>query len=506
VLVFNRKEHHIVPTSSSRLSKSRFVDGCQCPLRLWFNVNARDLATPPDKGVQAIFDTGARVGELARQRWPGGVLIEEAYWEVDAALERTRKLMSNLAVPAIYEAAIEHEGVLIRVDVLARGAEGGWELVEVKSGTRLKEPSDTEVALQHWVLRGAGLDVRRTGLMVLNREYVYSGSEYDLQQLFRLVELTQDSQGRLNEIDEKVAAFRVVVAGEAPDIDIGDHCHTPNECPYYGHCARDVVLPEWPVSVLPRLGSKREELLALGAETIDAIPEDFPLNETQARVRDCTLSGQAWVSPRLRDALEAVEWPLYFLDFEAAGLALPRFTGTRPYDALPFQFSCHRQAAHGVEPTHDEFLATDDTDPREALARALLEAVGSQGSIVVYSSYERQMINALASWLPHLADALRALPGRLFDLLPVVKNHYYHPAFRGSYSIKAVLPALVPTMDYEDMEVADGMAAVRIWEQMLCCDDATARARMEQALRHYCQQDSLAMLKIREGLLEAAAE
>ena len=154
----------------TRLSKSRFIAGQQCQLRLWNDIYRRDLATPPDATLQTIFDRGTAVGELAQQRWPGGVLVGFKPWEREEAIAVTNELMADPAVPAIYEAAIEHQGVFIRVDILARNGEG-WDLVEVKAATRAeKEVFQEDVALQHWVATGAGLNIRQAGILVLNRE------------------------------------------------------------------------------------------------------------------------------------------------------------------------------------------------------------------------------------------------------------------------------------------------------------------------------------------------
>lgn len=488
-----------------RLSKSRFISGWQCPLKLWNDVNHRDLLPPVDEALQAVFDTGHEVGELAQQRWPGGVLVDGPHWAVDEAVEQTRQLLEDPDVPAIYEAAIMHQGALTRVDILARLPDGGWDLVEVKSSTRVKQPFDTDVAMQYWVLRGAGLDVRRAGVLVLNRSYVYPGGEHDLVQLFRFEDLTAQCEQRRPDIGHQIIALQDVLQADAPpEIEPGDHCFSPYECPWWSRCTRDQVFPERPIDLLPRLGVKREQLQAMGVDSVDDIPADFPLNEIQARVRDCILTGEPWISPRLGEQLEDLTWPLHFLDFEAVGLAIPRFQGTRPYDQMPFQFSCHHQAQPGAKLTHSEFLATDGDDPREPIALALLEALGEEGTIVVYSSYESRTIGSLANDLPQLAPKLRALQSRLFDLLVVIRQHYYHPAFNGSFSIKAVLPVLVPGMDYADMAIADGMAASRAWPKIVQSTDPAERERLETALRDYCRQDSLAMARLREALLESA--
>lgn len=488
------------------LSKTRFLSGCQCPLKLWYDTHARELATPPDEETQALFATGHEVGALARQRWPGGTEVTAGFRDVRVAVEQTRELMADPAVPAIYEAAVVHRDVLTRVDVLVRVPGDAWDLVEVKSSTRAKDVFELDVAVQYWILRRAGLDVRAAGLLLLNRDYVYPGGELDLQRLFRFEDLTESCEGRLEEIRERVTAFKSVQARTTPpDIGIGDHCFDPYECPYYEHCSRDVKFPEHPIDMLPKLwGRRRNGLLALGVESVEQIPDDYELTENQARVRQCVVTGRPWVSGRLRAALESVQWPVHALDFETAMYAVPRYAGARPFDAVPFQFSCHRQDGPGAEPSHREFLAVSGDDPREPLAGALLEAVSAHGSILVYSGYEGRVIRDLARWVPTLADALQELLPRLEDLLRIVDNHYCHPDFGGSTSIKAVLPVLVPDMSYKGMAIADGRAAARAWMRMVECGDMLEHAELRRALRNYCRQDSLAMLKTREALLERA--
>ncbi len=155
----------------------------------------------------------------------------------------------------------------------------------------------------------------------------------------------------------------------------------------------------------------------------------------------------------------------------------------------------------GAEPEHYEFLATDASDPRREFISSLCDALGESGSIVVYSSFESQRLSELASWFPEFADRINAIQARLFDLLPVVREHTYHPAFAGSYSIKSVLPALVPEMTYDGMEVANGQDAGLAWESLVRGGlDASERDRIRKALLDYCGQDTLAMVRLLEKL------
>jgi hypothetical protein len=240
----------------------------------------------------------------------------------------------------------------------------------------------------------------------------------------------------------------------------------------------------------------------MGVQSIHDIPADFELSEIQRRACAAIQTGQPWFSPDLKGEFESLKFPLCFMDFETVNPAIPRFSGMRPYDHLPFQWSAHVQRQPGSTPDHFEFLAMDSSDPRTPFISSLCEALGDTGSVVVYNEqFESQRLWELASWLPAYTDRIRGIQRRLWDLLPVVRNHVYHPAFGGSFSLKAVLPALVPDMTYEGMEVPDGLAAGLAWESMISgpCSGAE-RQQKRKALLDYCRQDTLALFRLLEGL------
>jgi hypothetical protein len=194
------------------------------------------------------------------------------------------------------------------------------------------------------------------------------------------------------------------------------------------------------------------------------------------------------------------------MDFETFGCAIPRFAGMRPYDPIPFQWSVHSQQAPGTELQHHEFLTMDSSDPRHAFLKELCEILGEKGKIVVYNQrFESRILSDLAQWLPGYEPAVKNIQGRLWDLLPVVRSHTYHAEFQGSYSLKNVLPALVPGMTYEGMDVADGAQAGVVWETMIHGQlDESEKNKAREALLAYCCQDTLAMAKLLQVLREHA--
>ena len=488
-------------TTRPRLSKSRYIAGTQCHLRLWYESYARELASAPDDALQAIFDTGHEVGEVACRRYPGGYRVAHDHRHIPQALSETRQVIRAGTAPALFEAAFEHERVLVRADVLERLPTGGWRLIEVKSTTRLKEVFILDVAVQLWVLRGAGLDVRDAGVLTLNREYVYDGVRLDLHSLFELHRVFDEACALLDTVGAQVREMQAMLAQPAaPDIAPGDHCFVPYECPYHAHCTRDHVIPDHSVRELPRLTSERRiQLETAGIEEIRDVPADFPLTALQRIVRRSVREGRALVHDDLPSALASIVPPVRHLDFETFSPAIPRFAGTHPYDAIPFLFSVHIEHDNSP-PGHVDYLHDHDDDPRPRLAERLVVALGHEGTICTYSGYERRVLRALAEALPELADALDDIEKRLFDLLPVVRIGYYHPHLRGSFSIKSVLPAIVPELGYDDLEIADGQTAAVRYARTLASTDRQERRNTFTDLRAYCARDTLAMVRLRKAL------
>ena len=486
--------------NQTKLSKSRYLASSQCHKRLYWQVHAPELAAQPDAATEVIMEQGHQVGLLARQLFPSGIEVRSDRG-LDQAIRATRELVANREVPAIFEGVFEHDGVLVRVDVLHRRRDGRWRLVEVKSSTSVKEEHLDDVGIQSRVVSRCGVDLASVCLAHINRNYVFNGGSIDVRRLFKIRNLTR----RIQRLQPKLtfqlrAAFTVLSMPKAPDIAPGKHCMVPVTCEFYDRC--NPPLPDDHIGYLPRLhASAEEELEEMGVESIRDVPDDFELTEIQRRAATCVQTGEPWFNPELGVALESLRYPLCLMDFEAVNPAVPRFRSMRPYDQLPFQWSVHVLRQPGAEPEHYEFLATDTSDPRREFIESLCNALGESGNIVVYSAFESQRLSELGAYLSEFADRIKQIQARLWDLLPVVRNNVYHPAFAGSFSLKYVLPALVPGMTYEGMGVADGQQAGVAWEKLVRGGlDQSERDRIRKALLDYCGQDTLAMVRLLERI------
>ncbi|OGG55964.1 MAG: hypothetical protein A3F84_00745 [Candidatus Handelsmanbacteria bacterium RIFCSPLOWO2_12_FULL_64_10] len=476
--------------SDMHLNKSQYLTGKFCPKRLYLDVHG-----PPetlDAATQLRLDEGRQVGEWAREGL-GGVLVEERGHE--EAVKRTRRLMADPGVSAIFEGAFEHGGLRVRADILVRQGEG-WNLVEVKSSTSVKKEHLEDVALTRHVVASSGWPVAACTLRLVNRDFRLGMS---IEAFFADHDVTREAVFDPEEADATVHALLDALRGpEPPQVPTGLHCRS---CPHY-----DVCIPDRHVLSLPRLSEKRlSELRARNLSRIAEIPDRFSLTATQRRVRDAVRTGAVQVESGLDEVLNRVTYPLFFLDFESVATGYPLYPDVAPHEQVPTQYSLHILPVSGGLVAHRDFLHEDGADPRRRLAERLLEDLGDSGSIVVYSNFEQARISGLASLFPDLAPALENLKGRLYDLCKVLQGYVYHPAFGGSFSIKRTLPALTPGLDYADLAISDGEAASAAYREMIAPGTSPGRRReIGRDLRAYCARDSLAMVRLYEALCQMA--
>lgn len=485
------------------LSKSKLMAYRQCPRRLWLEVHRPDLRED-SADAQARFDVGHEVGDIARRIYDPqgrGTLLELDVLGVDGAIKHTQTLLAQRA--PIFEAGFVSRRVRAFSDVLLpvrRKGRTAWRLVEVKSSTSVKDYHRDDLATQALLAQESGVDLAEVALAHIDNRWVYRGRG-DYAGLLVEADLTDEALARGKEVTQWIKdAHAIVEQPKEPEVRTGRHCSEPYECGFHGYCSAQEPQAKVPASWLPQAQAKAlRELLDAGPAVEMADVPDGLLNHRQRRVKEVTLSGKPYFDKAgARQALAKDGRPAYFLDFETVMFAVPRWAGTRPYQQIPFQFSLHRLSLSGAL-EHASHLDLTGEDPSREFAQALVAACGKRGPIYVYNvGFERARILELAERYAAMAVPLKALIGRLRDLLPVVTDHYYHPAQKGSWSIKAVLPTIAPELDYGSLTgVSDGGMAMNAYREAIQPDTSPARKlEISEQLLAYCALDTLGLVRI----------
>ncbi len=475
------------------------MSGAQCHRLLWWRRHEPEAAElQPDKVLQDLFDQGHLVGKLAQEQFPGGVLIPYATSRSDRA-HFTQEVI-NSGAQVIYEASFIADNIFVACDILLKEGDG-WRLIEVKSSSSLKEQHLEDVAVQSYVASLAGLHIKHVEVMYLNKEFRHP----DQGELFVRDEVTDRLKDLLLGIPDEAARQIAVLDGPIPEVEIGLHCEEPYPCPFHDRC--------WPhderhISRLYNVGIKRcVQYMASGVHSIDDLPRDRKLPHAAKRQLRSLETGNLIVEQTLANALSEYAWEgLGFLDFETIMRAVPVWHAMKPWEAAAAQFSYHEGSGNG-EFIHQQHLAEGPLDARPLIAERLIHVTRNASKVVTYSSFEKTRIRALKESVPDLAAELTELEEKLVDLLPVVRNHVYHPEFRGSFSLKAVLPALIPELDYSDLVIVDGrVASVEIARLLFVADriPADERDRVRQDLLDYCERDTWAMVRLLQELRRIA--
>lgn len=493
------------PPLQYRLSKSRLLAFLQCPKRLHLALHRPDLAEE-DEGAARRMVVGHGVGEIARRLQPAGVLIGHDD-DLGSALAETAQLVKASPRVPLFEATFEHEGVLVRADLMLPQGRG-WRMVEVKSSASVKDYHLQDCAIQTWVARHAGMRVHSTAVAHVDTAFVYPGGE-KYQGLLKEVDVDEDIEALAGEVPGWVSAAKAVLAGPEPAIAVGGQCDDPFPCPFYAHCSRDLPPgPEYPVELLPGVAGKRlaAALRASGIDDLRDAPEERFETDQLHRIWQTTANGEAFLDPASAGQMAQYGWPRHYLDFESVQFAVPIWAGTRPYQQLVFQWSCHTEEKDG-RVWHREFLDTSGEDPQRRFAESLIEALDDDGPVFVYNQgFEATRLKELSEMFPDLARRLGGIVGRMVDLLPITKRFYYHPEMKGSWSIKAVLPTVDAEMSYDGLEtVSHGQEAQAAYLELIAQDTPTGRkTELERGLLEYCRHDTWALVKLAKMLSEGS--
>ena len=434
--------------------------GIQCQKRLYLSKFRRDLLPEEvDEQQQAIFDAGTDTGLLAQQLFPNGIDASPlAPFDYQKSVMKTQSyLMTN---DVIYEACFQYEGALCAIDILVR-KDDLWYAFEVKGTNSVKPQYITDAAFQYYVMTRSGLPLGDISIVHLNSSYVRRG-DLDVQALFSATSVLDDVIGQQDSVIENMEVLKAMLAAKVePVVEVGPHCTNPYECPFIDHCWKDVA---------------EEETEALSTEpTVD--------------------------NSSLQDFISELQYPLYYFDFETAMYGIPPYDESSPWQALPFQYSLHKQQKPQSTCTHSEYIGDGKSDPREALILKLINDLGTKGTILAWhAAYEISCLKGLLRNFPQYKKPLQSIIHRMVDLkIPFSKKWIDIPACKGSASIKVVLPVFIPELSYEDLDIQEGMTASFVYSQLQYQDEATQQTQQKQLLE-YCKLDTFAMVRIFEKI------
>ena len=479
------------------LSKSAFIRGLQCHKSLYLKKHYPEMEDVVSNSQQMIFNKGTNTGLLARQLFPGGVdLSNYIPNDFKTSLLETKRLL-NEGQSVIYEAGFRFNNLMCYMDILVE-RNGKYYAFEVKGSTSVKDVNLWDIAFQYHVITSSGIELEDISIVYLNNQYVRQGA-LDIQQLFRVESVKSRITRRLPKVKAQLHVMQEMLAKpDIPNIDIGQHCSTPYGCSFRGHCWKDV--PDYSVFNISNLNAnKKFDLYQKGIVKVADVPDDYTLSLGQRLQVDAEKTGKTYINkPEIKKFVNSLQYPLYFLDFESFQSAIPLFDNSKPYQQTVFQYSLHILDKPGGTLQHVEFLAEPKGDPRIPFVEQLIQDLGKTGDIMVFNkSFESGQLKLIARAFPRYATAIKAINSRIVDLMtPFLRKHYYTPAMNGSYSIKKVLPALVPRFSYDNMDINNGMAASMSYENLYYETDKDISDKTKKDLLEYCGLDTLAMVEI----------
>lgn len=487
--------------SSHLLSKSSFIRGVQCEKHLYlykYHYKEMDQLSEMQK---AIFKRGTDVGKIAQQLFPNGIDASPAsQFEYAKAVKFTKELLQKKQ-KIIYEASFNFSNVLSVADIVVN-EKSGLNIYEVKSSTSISETYIRDAALQYWVISNCGYKIRDFSITYINNQYVRKG-KLDLNKLF-ITESVLKLILPLNKwVEENIDRFkRVLVNRTVPVIDIGEHCYDPYTCAFYEYCRKHI--PENSIFDLSGIHlTKKYEFYRNGIIKLDDVPDDAGLSKNAKLQLDVYKSKKDLIDKKaIKEFLSNLNYPLYFMDFETFQPAVPMFDNSKPYLQIPFQYSLHYKKSQKSKVEHFDFLAETRNDPRIKFIENLLRDTKSEGDIITYNkSFEVLRLKEIANAFPKYKNEIEERISRVKDLMiPFQKKYFYTYKMHGSYSIKYVLPALVPDLSYENLEINEGGLASIAFESLYYETDLMRIADIRNSLLVYCKLDTYAMVRILEKL------
>lgn len=484
------------------ISKSAFIKGLQCHKALYLKKYKTELEDPITESQQAIFDKGISNGVLAQSLFPGGTdLGEYIPSNFNKVFSETPSLLKGET--PIYEAGFNDDGLMCFMDILSKN-NGKWSAYEVKGSTSVKDTYLWDTAFQYYVITSSGVELEDISIVYINNQYVRVG-DVNIEELFTIESVKERILPLIPKVKAHIKLMKAMLAAKnIPDIDINPLCFDPYTCSFWGHCWKNI--PDYSVFNVSRLKQdKKFELYNNDIILVNDIPDEFALSHNQQLQVSCEKSGESIIDKdEIKTFVDSLNYPLYFLDFETFNPSVPKFDYSKPFQQIVFQYSLHILEKPDGELVHKEFLAETNGDPRLAMIEQLIKDLDTNGDIIVFNmGFETGRLNEIGRDFPKYKNAIDNINNRVVDLMiPFSKKHYYTPEMKGSYSIKKVLPAIVPKYSYADLNISEGMAASLAFEELYNEKDKDRVGVIRKDLLAYCKLDTLAMVEILNVLRE----
>ncbi|MEE3343597.1 MAG: DUF2779 domain-containing protein [Bacilli bacterium] len=484
------------------LSKSKYCNAIQCPKILWLDKNKPQ--EKEDISNQSVLDNGTEVGIIAKDLFGPHIDIEFST-DLQKMINETNKALEKDNI-IITEASFSYNNNFCSIDILKKN-NNNYEIYEVKSSTEVKDIYLDDISYQTYVLKKLGHNITKTCIVYINSDYERDG-DLDLNKLFIIKDVTDISLSKQKEVEEKINYINdYMKTKEEPKDDIGIHCVTPYNCPFFKYCTKQ--LPANNIfNIKGMRSSTKFDLYHKGLyDYKDLLDED--INWKYKEQIEYSLYDKApFINKnKIKDFLSTLSYPLYFLDFETYQQSIPQYDGIKPYMQIPFQYSLHYLEKENSKLMHKEFLASSGIDPRRTLAESLIKDIPKDTCVLAYNMmFEKMVIKNLANLYPDLTEHLMNIYYNIKDLMiPFKDRDYYTKEMDGSYSIKYVLPALFPndpSLDYHNLDqVHNGQEAMSTYANL----NNLSKKEQEEVrnnLLKYCELDTYAMVKIYKKLKE----
>ncbi len=470
------------------------------PAWLWLKKHDPKQLPAVDEGLQAIFDTGHEFEQYAEEQFPGGVTLGFSdYDEYRTLPERTSRALKEGA-QTIFQGRFEYEGLTFICDIVQIVEPGVIDLYEIKSSTSAKLDHEYDLAFQTYVLEKLGFSVRNIAVIHVNNQYIRSGA-IEAEKLTSTTNITEAVRAKMAETEVNISKAReIVVLEDCPDM--SPQLTGLGAFKEWLEIYKAVnPQPEGSIYELGGLNAKTLDTFeAHGISSIEAIPSDLSINASiDKQMRAYRNKGPTIDKLRIKQYLDSLEFPLYFFDYETLASLVPYFDGMKPYAQYPFQYSLHILDSPDGELRHEEYLHTENSNPAESIVKAMKSHFGPTGSVIAWNmGFEKSCNDTLAQFVPEAADFLADINNRMVDLMvPFSSSAYIDFRFKGSASIKNVLPVLVPELSYKALDIQEGGSAQRIWMQtVLDGKNTEQKEKILKDLLEYCKLDTLAMVEI----------